>query len=441
MGVVKDQIDKIRIPFLRALIRPVYLLLVRFYVYVRKFGEIRIIKATHKRHALLQQNYKQRKQKQVKVLFLVLNASIWKYDILFKKMLADDSFEPLLFICPLKQLSSEDQLDEIDRIYAQFAQRGFPIQRPFNEYGELIDIKNEFQPDFVFFTNPHELSHDIYSITNFNNSLSAYAPYSIMATNKPLLQYDKLFHNLLWRLYNETPIHQQMAKKYARVKGSNATVAGSSILEALNHSKTNKTAWQNSGNQKKIIYAPHHTFNDLEELNFSTIIENGWFMLEMAKKYEQQIHIAFKPHPLLKTKLYKYPLWGKEKTDAFYSEWDTLSNTQIELGDYIDLFQQSDAMILDSISFITEYLFVDKPSLFLFNKEINFKAFNTYGKASLACLEWANSHHEIEGFIQCVIREVDKLQNKRNQFLQQNYPKNQLTFSDFVIRDIKQVFN
>ena len=75
--------------------------------------------------------------------------------------------------------------------------------------------------------------------------------------------------------------------------------------------------------------------------------------------------IAFKPHPILKPKLYKHALWGKERTDAYYHCWETMENTQLEMSDYIDLFMTSDAMIFDSVSFMTEYLYTKKPALFL----------------------------------------------------------------------------
>jgi hypothetical protein len=438
MGYIKRQINKIQSPTLRGLIKPVYLFLLENFKKAQKLFQRRKIRQTQKSQKLIEKKIIDSNTETIKVAFLVLNASIWKYDILFKQMLDHKNYEPTIFICPLKELSVSDQRKEINRIQNQFKVKNYPFLTPFDKKDELIDLKALFKPDIVFFTNPHELSYRIFSIENFLDTLTCYAPYSIMATNKPYLQYDKLFHNLLWRFYNETPIHHKMAKKYSRINGKNSRIAGSAIYEALSKRTNNVNVWKNKTGCKKIIYAPHHTFNDLESLNFSTIIENGSFMLEMAKKYKDKVYIAFKPHPVLKTKLYESHDWGKNKTDAFYDEWENLKNTQVEEGDYIDLFKQSDAIILDSISFITEYLFVNKPALFLFQDKKTINMFNQYGKSVLNCLEWSFNHESIETFIKNIIEENDTKKDERVKFVEENFTLNEIDFSSFIIEDIRQ---
>ena len=441
MGIVKNQINKIKSPYLRKIIKPIYLTLLNTFKYVEKFLQLRYIRKVQKQKKKLEYQLINEKPQKIKVAFLVLNASIWKYDILFQKMLEDELFEPIIFICPHKQLTSKQRKEEIELIFNQFNELSYPILRPYDENNELLDLKQIFQPHLVFFTNPHDLSYSYFTIKHFNDVLTAYAPYSIMATKMPNLQYDKLFHNLLWRMYNETPIHHEMAKKYSRIKGKNSKVAGASIVETLTYSKSKNQAWNCESDKIKIIYAPHHTFNDLEEMNFSTVIENGYFMLEMAKKYHKQIHIAFKPHPLLKHKLYECIEWNKDKTDRFFKAWEEYDNTQIEQGDYTALFQGSDAMILDSISFITEYLFVDKPALFLLKNKETLNCFNEYGIKALENLEWAFNHTEIENFIKNTLDGIDSKKEKRAEFLATNFTFNNTNFSDFIINDIKKAIS
>lgn len=88
-------------------------------------------------------------------------------------------------------------------------------------------------------------------------------------------------------------------------------------------------------------------------------------MVTFAQKYKDKVQIVFKPHPMLYRTLCEHSEWGKERTDAYYSMWNNMSNTQLEEGDYTELFMQSDAMIHDCGSFILEYLAVDKPCMFL----------------------------------------------------------------------------
>jgi DivIVA domain-containing protein len=63
---------------------------------------------------------------------------------------------------------------------------------------------------------------------------------------------------------------------------------------------------------------------------------------EFAEKYADRIQWAFKPHPLLRDTLYQHPDWGKERTDAYYGRWESMPNTQLETGAYVELFKQSD---------------------------------------------------------------------------------------------------
>ena len=54
-----------------------------------------------------------------------------------------------------------------------------------------------------------------------------------------------------------------------------------------------------------------------------------------------------------------------EEYDAYCRAWDALPNAKVVMGEYLAYFASSDAMILDSVSFMAEYLYVHKPALFL----------------------------------------------------------------------------
>jgi hypothetical protein len=105
---------------------------------------------------------------------------------------------------------------------------------------------------------------------------------------------------------------------------------------------------------KRVIWAPHHSVGsgDHAGMDYSTFLEYADFMLEMARKYADRIQFAFKPHPLLRNNL--RACWPEEKIDAYYRQWETLPNTQLELGSYKGLFVHSDAMIPDCGSFTIE---------------------------------------------------------------------------------------
>ena len=138
-------------------------------------------------------------------------------------------------------------------------------------------------------------------------------------------------------------------------------------------------------------------------------------MLDIASKYRKNVLLIFKPHPLLKAKLYK--LWGKEKTDIYFLLWKEGENTSISEGEYVDLFLTSDAMIHDSGSFVTEYLFVNKPVMRTINDLPLDKQFNDFALSCLDNYYKAYNKQDIDNFIQNVINGIDPLKEKRTKFV------------------------
>ena len=112
----------------------------------------------------------------------------------------------------------------------------------------------------------------------------------------------------------------------------------------------------------------------------------------------------FKPHPALKFKcLYVGLFKDEEEWDAYVQEWEDLKNGMVYQGsEYADYFRCSDALILDSSSFIAEYLFVNKPALFLTRKE---QRFNDTGNCLVSLLYKAagKQSSDIEKFVDEVV--------------------------------------
>lgn len=85
-------------------------------------------------------------------------------------------------------------------------------------------------------------------------------------------------------------------------------------------------------------------------------------------------------------------------------------------GEYRALFQQSDAMIHDSGSFILEYLLMDRPCMYLCREKAFFQ-FNDMNKDALKCYKLGMSEVDIERFIQeQVIGDLDFNAGRRKAF-------------------------
>ncbi len=165
----------------------------------------------------------------------------------------------------------------------------------------------------------------------------------------------------------------------------------------------------------------HHTLVN-EVINFSTFASNYLYFLEIAEKFQDQTVWVFKPHPQLKYKAVREGVFKNvSEWDAYLEKWRKLKNAcVVEEGMYHNLFLKSDAMILDSISFLAEYLYVHRPLLVL-RKEGQY--FNDFGNKLMEVhySVQGTDKQSIEEFIEnVVLNENDVMKNAREKFFIEN---------------------
>jgi hypothetical protein len=418
--------------------------LIRIYNFtkLRALYDLYQIKKAPKKHEKALQIV--RKKEKIKVAFFLIHESVWKYDVLFDLMLQHPRFEPQIFVCPAVNFGMENMLFEMNKSFDAFKKKGYNIIKTYdNITEEYLDIKKTFSPDIVFFTNPYEGLQDYrYYIKQFEDTLTCYVPYAVMTTNYDAF-YDLNFHNLVWKIFSETPIHQKIAFQKQRNKGKNNIVTGYPGFDQLLINKTpNNGVWKNKNSSlKKVIWAPHHSMNELNKV--SNFLEYFDVFLELASVYKNQLQIAFKPHPLLRIKLENDVNWEKEKTDAYYNKWVNLENGQFENSDYADLFLTSDALIHDCGSFMAEYLITGKPSLFMIRNESVMKEWSEFGEKAVEEHYQSRNKEQLIDFIEnVVLNDNDWMKEKRNNFVQRNLiQKNSLTASQNIMNYLEaQIF-
>lgn len=360
-------------------------------------------------------------KKVLKCAFFVAEVADWKCDRVYRRMLENPRFDPIIIICPVINYGEKNKLEEIQECRDFFDNKGYHYLVSYEEGCEkLLDVKSVVKPDLIFYTDPYEnLTEDIYYIANYLDVLGAYIPYGFNNNSEFNHSYNLLFHNLLWRFYVESDVHRSFAKSVSRCKGRNIVASGYPAIEGLiDGHEPSFDSWKSQDRAlKRIIWAPHHTIEPVGNFAYSCFLDYADFMIEMAQKYKDAIQIAFRPHPHLRKKLNL--LWGVEKTDSYYSEWGEMSNTSFVEGGYEDLFITSDAMIHDSGSFTVEYLFVNKPVMRTIN-EIPLE--QLYNGFTLKCIEnyyLAKTKQEIEQFIVNLISGTDPLKERRTKFVEE----------------------
>lgn len=367
---------------------------------------------------------KLRRKKQIKVVFLAIHKSVWKVDPVFLEMLDDPFFDPVVLVCPYIVDGPERMLGDMRDSLAYFNEKGYPTYSSYVESEQRWMKLEELNPDILFFTNPHNLTIKEYYTNAYLKYLSCYVPYFMLTTTHDGDQsiYNQFFHNCMWKIYMPHEFSMERARLVSATKGKNSELTGYPACEALLRNNVNNLKVWKVQNQvkKKIIFAPHHTIFE-SELTLSNFISIAEPMRLFAEKYKDEIQWCFKPHPLLKSKLYKHPLWSVEKTHEYYEFWNDQFFTQYEDGEYVDIFLESDAIIHDCGSFIAEYLFMMKPCAYVaINGEAQLNSINEFGRWALNSYVKIKSIDELEGFIVSVKNNAIKT-NKYHDDFYDNY--------------------
>ena len=365
-----------------------------------------------------------RKKDVINVCFFLIHESVWKYEELYQLFKKDKRFNPIVLVCPYVMYGEENMLNDMENAYSSFQSKGYNVLKALKDDGTWLDVKKELQPDLIFFTNPHDLTKSEYNIRNFKNYLTCYVPYNFGNSHMLNLFHNQEFHNLIWKLFAESEIHKKYSIDVAKNKGINVEVSGFPGTDKFlkNNSDTNlESDWKHK-HTKKIIWAPHHTIDDDKSfVSFSSFLIYHQFMIDLLDKFIDKIEIVFKPHPLLKIKLYEHPDWGKQKTDEYYNIWKNHAYGGLNEGDYINLFLTSDTMIHDSGSFLIEYLYTEKPVLRTDRDETICDRLNSFGIMAYNVHYIAKNENEVVDYISEVIfLENDTKKEERLEFKKYN---------------------
>lgn len=349
-----------------------------------------------------------RNKQLIKVAFVLSDLGKWKTEPLYRAMLEHPRFEP--FILVARYIIFDNSGIKVLTDYLESKHYRYFLLETDHKIADIV------KPDIIFYQEPYMVSID--KNKRYRNNLSSLFCYVSYASHTNdaawFLNYPVL--NYCWQVYFENDLTRELASKVMTNKAVNSYVTGLPFYDLfLQTGNTFVDPWKKQLKHKvRIIWAPHHSIKEDDVLDYSTFLKYSNVMLEIAEKYKDSVQMAFKPHPILLTKLYE--LWGKEETDAYYTRWIIGDNTQLVLGDYVPLFVNSDAMIHDCGSFAVEYHYTRKPVMYLIRDEHHSDGLNAFGKMAFNLHYLGRCEKDIESFINNVIKGEDAMRQAREQF-------------------------
>ena len=373
----------------------------------------------------------------INVVYLAIFESVWKYDYLYQLMQNDSRFNPIVLVCPQVSLEKSKMLDVLNETFLYYKRKGYNVVSSYDVQKKHFINLSLLKPDVIMFTNPYKgMTLNKYYIDRIRNALTCYISYYYPKGISGYHHVLKPFECQLWMnfIVSKTDYNNVDYK-------DNCKIVGYPMYEAFKMGSQEGVNWKSTNNKCiKIVWAPYHNLykNEVTYIQQSTFLKYAKLMLLISQKYVNSIQMVFKPHPRLREVLEQHPEWGKVKTDEYYNKWKNGVNTNLVEGEYVDLFTTSDAMIHDCGSFAVEYLYVDKPVMYLAYDEDYLNHIEPLGVEALDCHEIGFEEKDIEMFVKNIIDgNVDPKKEKRKAFIEKYLlPPNGLTASENMLNEI-----
>jgi hypothetical protein len=365
----------------------------------------------------------------VKIAFQTSFLSTWIGDELIELLENDSRFD--VTAVPVWQTNSSKE--EIPPLIEHFKEMGVKCS-----FADGTIHPGDF--DIVVYTSPY-----LFALDNWNakdiplSTLVCHIPYGIYIAKLQQMQFNQFIHGINWRNYSTSKFFFNLADQYCRIHQYGMVYSGYSKMDKAFDLHCGASAvWKSVGDSaevKKIIYAPHHSIDS--EPYYATFDKNKDFILQYAKDHIETTSWLYKPHPLLRINAVKSGLFkSEEEYDSYVNEWRKLPNAVVAEGEYIPYMASSDAMILDSVSFLAEYLYFHKPLLFLTRHGEGMNEFGCLLKETLYQSSGAD-FDKIRSFLEKTIYE-DPMKEKRDRFFSMYldyYEENKKLAADFIYTD------
>ena len=315
-------------------------------------------------------------QQVIRVVFIVQSIAMWDALIgVYQAMVDDERFHPMVVSINHSQLGRGEFTGEVG-VHEGLDRQGIPhLRMNVGPYDDL-DILRSLQPDVVF----RQQQWDVPVPAGLRTTEITFAricvvPYGMGVLANPDAKneeqeayeanYDQTYHRMAWRVFCETERTQSYYRSFQHSDPEKFILSGYPKLDRLLEER-GQGEWplaEPGGRSFRVVWAPHHSLA-VNGAGFGVFHEIYTQMLEWARS-SADIQFVFKPHPALDYSAPRSGVLTQQSYEAFQRSWSDLPNCTICKGDYAKLFDASDLMLTDGVSFLTEYHLFRKPLIFI----------------------------------------------------------------------------
>lgn len=389
------------------------------------------------------------KNRKIKIGFIGDSSNVWGFDDVYKILEDKNRYIPYVII-PLRVGSSKQEEDM--KILKQEAVCYFKNKK-MKYY--VVKEKKKAQwgnklPDILLSQVPY---YEPYYQKNFCienmpcSCMQMFVPYTFWIAK----MVDASFaHSAYMKIYSKifapSKIHMEFMKKIAGggIDEKRLFYSGYPKLDSYYKEKVNSdidSIWKNGKNKKRIIYAPG--FMDPAP-SFCTFNLNYMKMLDIARQTKDTVSWIIRLHPIMAGSCIEQGVFANiNEWNDYINEWEKLENATVSIhGSYKDIFNTSDGMIMDSISFLPSYQYVHKPLLLLTRQTQKMNKLGNMLKEVIYTAD-AKNMEDVKDFIkEVIIKGIDSKKEVREEFFKKNldyYYQNRQLASEYIVNIIEDL--
>jgi len=344
---------------------------------------------------------------EIKVVFVVADISIWEvFSPLYRRLISDSRFAVSVIAIERVDLASTKPRSQVHRFFVhrsiKYSYLGKSQQSNF--------LWKSY--DFAFFTLgtgafPKQLSIQAAS----RHCRTIYLAYGMLLSNHHNYQYNHDSQHFAWRILAANDFEYSNYRLHARRANVRVVRTGYTKFEEL----SNMTNSSITGIRPTVIWAPHWTIGYRSHNRFGMFDQIRNEVITLIRSHPE-IDFVLLPHPNLPDEFNQIYLTAGQSYEDYAEKFGLEKNAHVASVDKVaELFVRSSAMVTDSISFLGDYLFVQKPLLFL-NRSDRCRL-NDIGEQIIQCHYSGRNADDIDIFLkQVVIRQIDLNQNCRLHF-------------------------
>lgn len=296
----------------------------------------------------------------IRLAFLVISPEIWpSIAPVWQRATEDDRFTTAVVL--LKSGNPDMTLTSLSKAQAMFDNEGIPY---FTEQSFSLD---SYRPHVVFYPLPYGSLYP----QSFKPEFVAAKGYRIAYVSYGLevgggvfnarYQYDTEVPRVAWRVFARSLTQLTSFGRYCSYGNGHVVVTGHPRIEVGAHIKVDKhhAASLKARGRKVILWTPHFTVATRRK--WSSFLDHHERIIRLIDD-RPDLFLLVRPHPFLRTSLYKLEGWGPERVAAWFSKINESDNVHVDTEtDYRPAFEVSSALMADAGSFLVEYLRSGKP--------------------------------------------------------------------------------